>query len=61
MARNEKLAVLLGDDLSDRIVGASLVTPADVEKASDDELIALLELTDAELAQIRAVFPKKEG
>jgi hypothetical protein len=60
MARNEKLAVLLGADLSDRVVDANLVTPADVENASDDNLVALLDLTDAELEQIRAVFPRKE-
>jgi hypothetical protein len=60
MARNEKLAVLLGAGLSDRVVDANLVTPADVENASDDNLVALLDLTDAELEQIRAVFPRKE-
>jgi len=57
MAKNEKLAVLLGDDLSDRIVDAGLMTPADIETASDDELKRLLELTDDELAHLREVFP----
>ena len=61
MAKNKKLAVLLGNDLSDRVVEAGLMTPAGVERASDDELVALLNLDDAELEQIRAVFPRKES